>query len=501
MSEKSAKSFLSLLQRSGIVPEDRLKVVLGDLSKKAAGRTISLEELRTHLIEAGVITEWQSQKMLNGKYKGFFLGKYKLLGHLGSGGMSSVYLGEHTITGHKRALKVLPRKKVEDKSYFDRFYLEGRAAASLNDSNVVRVYDICGEGDTHYMVMEFVEGKDLFEMVRDGGPLEYELALEYITQAAKGLQHAHTKKLVHRDVKPANLLVTSEGTLKILDLGLALLTEDEESLTVLHNEKVMGTADYLAPEQAVNSHEVDHRADIYGLGCTLYFLLTGHPPFPKGSLAQRIAMHQTQEPAEITVDRPDCPPEIVRLCKRMMKKSANERFQSCRDVADAIAEIRESVAASDTITTGGSELANTTLAPAATNPSDVVASSERLAVAAAAEPSVQSSAEIRTDEIASDTLDIQGTPANRGSSGFPSLSDTEAVLAAKPARIKTRQSSKKSQQQAVLWFAVIIGLMFVLLITAVVVAMQFAKLDLPGKSDQVPGLVQSLHDFNSEQYT
>ena len=139
MAEKSAKSFLDLLKRSSLVPEDRLKKTLAALSKRAAGRKVNVDELTTHLIESGVITKWHYDKLINGKYKGFFLGKYKLLGHLGTGGMSSVYLAEHSITGKRRALKVLPKKKIADKSYLDRFYREGRAAASLNDPNVVRV--------------------------------------------------------------------------------------------------------------------------------------------------------------------------------------------------------------------------------------------------------------------------------------------------------------------------------------------------------------------------
>ena len=157
----------------------------------------------------------------------------------------------------------------------------------------MRCYDVDNEGDTHYIVMEFIEGKDLNTIVKQEGPLPLELACNYIAQSAEGLEHAHENGLIHRDVKPANLLVDTKGIVKILDLGLALFSDNERaSLTVEHNENVLGTADYLAPEQAVNSHKVDHRADIYGLGCSLYFLLTGHPPFPEGTLAQRIAKHQ-----------------------------------------------------------------------------------------------------------------------------------------------------------------------------------------------------------------
>ncbi|MDG1872408.1 MAG: protein kinase, partial [Mariniblastus sp.] len=161
MSEPSATSFLKLLERSGIVADEDLTLQLDKLSKIAAGRKVRTSELIEHLVESGLITKWHTDKLLAGKYKGFFLGKYKLLRHLGSGGMSSVYLAKHKISQQLRAIKVLPRKKVTDKSYLDRFYLEARAAASLNHPNVVRIYDICNEKNTHYMVMEFAQGNDL----------------------------------------------------------------------------------------------------------------------------------------------------------------------------------------------------------------------------------------------------------------------------------------------------------------------------------------------------
>lgn len=336
MADPSAKSFLKILERSKIVPEDRLSDSLNDLSKKFNGKLVKVNDLVKHLIDSGILTQWHCDKLLAGKYKGFFLGKYKLLGHLGTGGMSSVYLAEHKLSGQKRAIKVLPRKKVSDKSYLDRFYREGKAAASLNDPNIVRIYDICNEADTHYMVMEWVDGIDLYELVKKDGPLPFENAVKYTMHAAKGLSHAHEKNLVHRDIKPANLLLARDGDVKILDLGLALMREETESLTVLYNEKVMGTADYLSPEQAVNSHDVDHRADIYSLGCTLYFFLTGHPPFPEGTIAQRIAMHQSKEPAPITESRPDCPPALSEFCKRMMMKSPDDRIQSCDKIEQGL---------------------------------------------------------------------------------------------------------------------------------------------------------------------
>ena len=201
MSEPSAKSFLKLLERSGIVADVALKEELGKLSAKAAGRKVSTDELVGHLVDSGLITKWHTDKLLAGKYKGFFLGKYKLLRHLGSGGMSSVYLAQHKISEQYRAIKVLPRKKVSDKSYLDRFYLEGRAAASLNHPNVVRIYDICQEKDTHFMVMEYVKGDDLYNVVTADGAVAFEDAAKYTAQAAIGLEHAHKRELVHRDIK------------------------------------------------------------------------------------------------------------------------------------------------------------------------------------------------------------------------------------------------------------------------------------------------------------
>ena len=343
MAGKSAKNLLKLLEKSGIADQDALKESLGSLSAKMDGEAVGTKELTAHLIESGIITQWHADKLLVGKYKGFFLDKYKLLGLLGTGGMSSVYLAESRPTGKKRAIKVLPKKKVSDKSYLDRFYREGQAAASLNHPNIVRVYDINASGDTHYMVMEHVQGADLYETVRDSGPLPIDEAVDSIYQSAEGLLHAHEKGMVHRDVKPANLLRTDNNSIKILDLGLALFnTEGEESLTVMYNEKVMGTADYLSPEQAVNSHEVDHRADIYSLGCTLYFLLTGRPPYDKGTLAQRIAMHQSKEPDSILDSREDCPQGFIEICTKMMRKNPDDRFADCNAVMKILKEFRES---------------------------------------------------------------------------------------------------------------------------------------------------------------
>ncbi|QGJ71928.1 Hypothetical protein PBC10988_36410 [Planctomycetales bacterium 10988] len=333
----SFKAYVSTIQKSKLVSNDQLKAALRDLAKTLNGDPPVNEQLGDILTERGLLTAWQNKKLLRGRHRGFILGKYRLLSHLSKGGMSSVYLGEHTLMKRQVAIKVLPVARVNDTSYLERFLLEARAIASLDHPNIVQAYNVDNDNDLHYLVMEYIEGRDLEKMVLLDGPLDYELAVDYIRQAACGLEHAHGRGMIHRDIKPSNLLLDGQDTIKILDMGLARLTgQDEKSLTKKHGEKVLGTTDYLSPEQAIDSHDIDLRADIYSLGCTFYFLLTGHPPFPKGTLAQRLMKHQVSEPACITIDRPDCPAELLAICKKMMSKKPAHRYQTAVEVEEVL---------------------------------------------------------------------------------------------------------------------------------------------------------------------
>jgi serine/threonine protein kinase len=338
MAKVNAKNFIDLVRRSRLVEEERLARALALIEEKHGGQLPEDPDLLAEsLVDQDVLTRWHTEKLLDGKYKGFFLGKYRLLGHLGTGGMSSVYLAEHVLMQRRVAIKVLPKSRVDDSSYLGRFRLEAKAAAKLDHPNIVRAYDIDDDNGTHYFVMEYVAGRDLQQIVKEDGLPALDKAVNYIGQAAEGLEHAHDNGLIHRDIKPANLLYDDKKVVKILDMGLARFDDDDAaSLTIAHEENVLGTADYLSPEQARNSHEVDARADIYSLGCTLYFLLTGHAPFPEGSLAQRIAKHQTEMPRDIREDRPDCPQSLVNICKKMMLKKPENRFQNAREVADVL---------------------------------------------------------------------------------------------------------------------------------------------------------------------
>jgi len=238
MANLSASAFLELVKKSGLVDDDQLTPAIDAYRN---GLTGELTEdgglLANFLVDRKLLTRWQCDKLATGKSKGFFLGKYKLLDHLGTGGMSSVYLAEHVLMHQRRAIKVLPKNRVNDSSYLARFRLEAQATARLDHRNIVRAYDIDHEGMQHYIVMEYVRGRDLQGMVKEDGALPLDVACRYMIQAAEGLEHAHEIKLIHRDIKPANLLVDERGVVKLLDLGLALFTNSEmASLTIAHNE-------------------------------------------------------------------------------------------------------------------------------------------------------------------------------------------------------------------------------------------------------------------------
>ncbi|MDB5384511.1 MAG: Serine/threonine protein kinaserelated protein, partial [Planctomycetaceae bacterium] len=269
----SADSFLSSVRQSGLVDDSQLKKFWQGFEQ--SGKDLQATEIiASGMVDSQILTRWQVDKLLQGKHKGFFLGKYKLLSLLGSGGMSAVYLAEHTLMKRRVAIKVLPQSRIEDTSYLDRFHREAQAVATLDHPNIMRAYDVDQENKVHFLVMEYIDGQSLLEIVNQRGPLGYVEAAEIMRQSAEGLDHAHARGMIHRDIKPGNILVDRKGVVKILDMGLAMFfdptgkDDEQASLTIQHDERVLGTADYLSPEQALNSHNVDIRTDIYSLGCT-----------------------------------------------------------------------------------------------------------------------------------------------------------------------------------------------------------------------------------------
>lgn len=333
MQRPSLEEFIDIFTRSGLLDDS----IWQRWSAENAPRFASSQEMAESLVKEGLITPWQRDKLLEGKTKVFFLGRYKILGQLGAGAMGAVYLAEHVVMRHRVAIKVMASRLQGSTRHVERFQREARATAAVNHPRIVRAFDVEMSGETPYLVMEYVEGDDLQKVVHRGGVLPIDEAAEYIRQTAEGLHAAHQAGLVHRDVKPSNILVDKAGQIRILDLGLARLEAGEEaSLTMMHNSRALGTVDYLAPEQARDSHGVDARADIYSLGCTLYFLLTGHPPFDEGTISQRLLAHQTKEVPNVRELRPEVPADLATICHKMLVKERSRRFQSAADVAAAL---------------------------------------------------------------------------------------------------------------------------------------------------------------------
>jgi len=332
-------TFVSLLRKSGLAEASKVDAVVASLDNLDA--PIS-DEVTKAFLDAKLITTWHLKQLLKGKHRGFFLERYKLLNELGKGGMSSVYLAEHTSMHLPVAIKVLPIKRVGEKSYLERFKREAKASFKLRHDNIAGATDFDHNGDLWYIVLDYIEGEDLHQKVKRAGPLPIRDAVEYIRQAACGLQYAHEEGFVHRDIKPANLMLDTKGTVKILDLGLALAGDDDEEggLTKAHDEKVLGTADYLAPEQSKNSHSADPRSDIYALGCTLYYLIVGRAPFARGSVIERIKAHWNEPPPN-PLDELEKPPAdldsaLIDLYFRMMEKHPDARPQTAGEVSEQL---------------------------------------------------------------------------------------------------------------------------------------------------------------------
>ncbi len=263
---------------------------------------------------------------------------YELLEPLAEGGMGLLYRAEHTRLKRAVAVKLLATRRTGEKSAIGRFNREMEAVGKLEHANIVRALDAGEHEGFHYLVMELLDGMDARQIIKRVGTLSIGDACEIICQAAMGLHYAHKEGLVHRDVKPSNMMVTTDGTVKVLDLGLALLGgSDAEELTTSH--LAVGSIDYMAPEQVDNSHNVDAKADVYGLGCALYHLLCGSPPFYTGAnatLLQRLKAHATTDPPRLDQSRPDAPPQLVELMQVMLAKSPRKRPQSSKLVAKAL---------------------------------------------------------------------------------------------------------------------------------------------------------------------
>ena len=275
--------------------------------------------------------------------------RYRILNVLGEGGMGVVYKAEHRLMERMVALKVINKRYTANAIAVERFRREVKAAAKLSHPNIVSAFDAEQAGSLHFLVMEFVDGLSLDRLVRQSGPLPIVTATRFVTQAASGLQHAHQQGMIHRDIKPHNLMRTPEDKIKILDFGLARIIVDESygekpsaQLRITSEDTVIGTPDYLSPEQARSSRTVDIRSDIYSLGCTFYFLLTGRPPFVGDTPMEKLIMHCESEPMPVQQLRPEVPDELAAILHKMLAKQPSDRPQTPLELIQALAAFMRS---------------------------------------------------------------------------------------------------------------------------------------------------------------
>ena len=341
---ESAQKVLHELTAAGLLSSDQVTTYAAEIETGA-------EALLARLLKDGHITQYQCDKFNAGEASEIHFGDYVVIDKLGKGGMGTVLLAKHRRMERQVAIKVLPVTVLESKEAVARFYQEVKVAGQLTHPNIVHAYDAGEHKGFHYLVMEYVQGHDLAQVLSHMGPVPTSLALDYISQAASGLEYAHGMQIVHRDIKPSNLLLDDEGKIKILDMGLARITagggiggggilDSEASVHLTTTGQVMGTVEYMSPEQAEDTRQADARSDIYSLGCTLYRLVTGRGPYSRETVVKTILAHRDAPIPIIDTGSPD-DAAINHLFRKMVAKDPADRFGSATLLLEAIREIEE----------------------------------------------------------------------------------------------------------------------------------------------------------------
>jgi len=339
--EAPVDRLLRALRKSGLLPDARISELVAAAPKGVAGDPDKLGE---YLVEREILTHFQVTKLKQGTYQGLALGPYHILSPLGKGGMGTVYLARDTRKPEGRkglvALKVLPPKRArEEDRTLARFLREMDMAQRVDHANLTQTFTAGDIGGVHYIAMEYIRGLSLRRMISEQGPLPVARAAHLFAEVADGLSHAHATGLVHRDLKPSNIMVTPNGHAKILDLGLALAVDEElpaDRKIVGGQGYVVGSMDYIAPEQVDDPTGVDARADLYAMGCSLYYALTGQPPFPGGTSQEKMRRHRTQHPDPLTDFNPTVPAEFARVVQKLMEKVPARRYQTAKAARDAL---------------------------------------------------------------------------------------------------------------------------------------------------------------------
>jgi hypothetical protein len=330
----SLAQFLQNLAESGLLAAADLQAVQVGLTADQASDG-DAQELARELVRQRKLTAFQATAIYQGKQQSLVYGNYVVLDKLGQGGMGTVFKAEHRRMKRVVALKVMSPATMKSPDSIKRFHREVEAAAKLTHPNIVAAHDANEARGVQFLVMEYVEGSDLAAVVKKNGPLPVDKAVQYIVQAARGLEHAHREGVVHRDIKPANLLLDKSGTVKILDLGLARMTDSPGGAAaggLTQSGSIMGTVDYMSPEQALNTKHADARSDIYSLGCSLYYLLTGHPLYSGETLMEKLLAHREHSIPALSAGRSDIAPELGAVFARMVAKAPEDRYASMTDV-------------------------------------------------------------------------------------------------------------------------------------------------------------------------
>ncbi len=337
------QTFVSRLLRSGLVGDAELARVAAELPDSPRGRVLARA-----LVERSVLTRFQAECLLAGRTAGLVFGAYRIEAELGKGGMGRVFRAVHRESGRTVALKVLASRLLGSYRAWGLFAREMRAAGRLEHRHIVRALDAGVVKGRPYLAMEFVDGPNADQVVRKEGPLPIGVACELIRHAAEGLRYAAGRGMVHRDVKPGNLLVarlpegsTGAAVVKLSDFGLArsvVPAEDEEAMTTVMTGEhaIMGTPDFMAPEQARDVHRADVRSDLYSLGCTLYYLLTGLVPFPGGGKIEKLVRQCSQEPRAVEGYRPEAAGPVAGIVRRLMAKDPADRFQTADELIESL---------------------------------------------------------------------------------------------------------------------------------------------------------------------
>jgi serine/threonine protein kinase len=333
----TVETFCKNVLRSGLLDRAQLQATAVELPPDQRDDSRALAEL---LVKKGRLSRFQANKLLKGAAKGFLLGHYQIVAPLGKGGMGTVYMARDQRNGMLVALKVLaPERARTEERTLVRFQREMELCKRVAHPHIALTYDtgLIDTKDLYYIAMEYVPGKSLFRVVADEGPLYVPRVAHLGLEIASALEHAHRQGLIHRDLKPSNVVVTPHDHAKVLDFGLALVAGEKGPAEIVGGQGyIVGSMDYISPEQTYDASKVDARADIYGLGCILFYALTGQPPFPGGTSADKIQKHRNEVPPQLSHLRPDVPMDFADIIHRMMAKDPDLRMGSARAVVEAL---------------------------------------------------------------------------------------------------------------------------------------------------------------------